>query len=60
MNQVCKSVCGVAHRCLAHKVTTNLLFRDHELVDGEPELMKDGAEDCHMFWDAREDDTDSH
>jgi hypothetical protein len=52
MNQVCKSVCKCAHYCLSHRVTTNLRFRDHELVDGEPLL----EEECPLFWSAKEDE----
>jgi hypothetical protein len=53
MLMVCKSVCKLAPRCLAHRVTTNIYFRQHELVDGEPELGKD----CRLFWDIDEDTT---
>ena len=50
MLQICKSVCKCTHYCLAHKLTTNEHYRNHELVEGEPELL----EECPMFWDARE------
>jgi len=57
MLQVCKSKCSIAHRCLAHQVTTPHHFREKELVEFEPELK----EECCGFWDAsEEDDTDSH
>jgi len=55
MLQVCKSVCKLAPRCLAHRVTTNIYFRQHELVEGEPELEKD----CRLYWDINE-DTDTY
>ncbi len=55
MNKVCKSQCRCAHYCLAHRVTTNLVFREHELIEGEPDLK----EDCPLFWNAREEDDDS-
>jgi hypothetical protein len=62
LNKVCKSICPSAHYCLAHRVTTNLTFREHELIEGEPELMADGNENCPLFWDARENasDTNTH
>lgn len=56
MNQVCKSVCLSAHYCLSHRVTTNMQYREHHLIEGEPELMEDGKEDCRLFWDAREEE----
>ncbi len=53
--QVCKSVCKLASKCLAHRVTTNLFFRNHELIEGEPKLEKD----CPLYWDINE-DTDTY
>jgi hypothetical protein len=54
MKQVCKSVCPSASHCLAHQISTNTTYRNHELIEGEPELMKDGNKDCPLFWDANE------
>jgi hypothetical protein len=31
-------------------------YREHELIDGEPELMEDGNKDCRLFEDAREEE----
>jgi hypothetical protein len=31
-------------------------YREHELIEGEPELMANGKEDCPLFWNAKEDE----
>ena len=50
MLRVCKSICKLASKCLAHRGTTNTYFRECELVEGVPELEKD----CSLFWDIKE------